>query len=95
MNLIPVISIAAIVIGIAGVIPHIWTMARSRQASGQSPVAWGMGVSTNAMMGYVNFAGYKAELLGAGNLAGGLLCALALALVMRLQGRRPAWRRAR
>lgn len=84
MNLLPVISTIAIVLGLAGVLPQIVAMLSRRSAAGQSSLGWTLGVAVNAMMAYVNLAGYGALALAFGNAAGGLLCAVALACTMRL-----------
>jgi hypothetical protein len=84
MNLLPVISTLAIVLGLAGVLPQIVAMVTRRSAAGQSTLGWTLGVAVNAMMAYVNLAGYGALALALGNVAGGLLCAVALACTMRL-----------
>lgn len=81
--LISLLSTIAILVGLAGTLPQIATMRRNRSAGGQSPLAWMLGIGVNLMMGYVNFVGFGAALLAAGNLVGGALCATALAVVLR------------
>jgi len=83
MNIIPIASSAAIVLGLAATLPQITTMVRTRSASGQSPLGWTLGLSVNVLMGYINLTGLHAELLGLGNLAGAALNAIALSCVMR------------
>lgn len=84
--LISVLSTAAIIVGLAGTVPQITTMLRSRSSDGQSPLAWGLGISVNAMMAYVNLVGFHAPVLALGNVAGATLCTIALGCVRRLAG---------
>lgn len=84
MNLLPIISTIAIVLGLAGVLPQIVAMLSRRSAAGQSSLGWTLGVAVNAMMAYVNLAGYGALALAVGNVVGGLLCVVALMCTMRL-----------
>lgn len=90
MTFITFCSTLAIFIGLFGVVPQIAAMLRSRSSAGQSSVGWSMGAAVNVMMAYVNFAGYDAVLLTAGNVAGATLCAVALLCVVRLRARADA-----
>lgn len=84
MTILSVISTLAILLGIAGVVPQIAAMVRRRSAAGQSPVGWLLGVTVNALMGYVNLEGYGATALALGNACGGFLCLIALTCALRL-----------
>jgi hypothetical protein len=84
--LISLISTAAILVGLAGTLPQIATMLRSRSSHGQSPLGWGLGISVNAMMAYVNLIGFHAAMLALGNVTGAALCTVALGCVRRLGG---------
>jgi hypothetical protein len=85
--LISILSTTAIFLGLAGVMPQITQMLRRGSAAGQSALGWSMGVTVNALVGYMNITQYDAALLAFGNLAGGALCGLALGIVLRLRDR--------
>jgi hypothetical protein len=92
MNLIAFVSIIAVIVGLAGTVPQIICMLRSRSSAGQSSTGWMMGVGVNAMMGYVNAVGYGAAVLALGNTLGLILNLVALSLVQRyrtVQAARP------
>lgn len=82
--LIQILSSFAVIAGLFGVIPQIVSMLSSGSSKGQSAAGWSVGVSVNAVMGYVNLVGLHAGLLAAGNAVAGTLCAFALLCVLRL-----------
>lgn len=84
MEPLALLSSLVIVLGLAGVLPHIAAMVRRRSAAGQSPLGWSMGLGVNALMSYINIVGHQDGLLGLGNLFGACLCAVALACAVRL-----------
>lgn len=75
----------AAVIGIAGIVPQLITMLRSRSSAGQSTVGWSFGIFTNASLAFVNLLGYHAPVLGSGNLASLSGCLTAVYLVRRFR----------
>jgi hypothetical protein len=83
MTTIQIASTIAVVTGLAGLVPQIWAMARTRSSSGQSPTGWTLGIGVNLLMGYVNFVAYDARGLAVGNVLGVLLCGIALTAVLR------------
>jgi predicted DNA repair protein MutK len=83
MTLLPILSTTAIVIGLAAALPQLATMFRTRSAAGQSSLGWSLGAFVNFLMAYVNFVGYKATMLAAGNVASVALCLIAVGLVAR------------
>lgn len=89
MNIISFITLIAIPLNLAGVIPHIATMMRSRSAGGQSPIGWVIGIIVNAMFGVVNLIGLGEVVLGLGSFAMAVLCAGALACVLLLPKGQP------
>jgi hypothetical protein len=89
MELVTIFSTVAMVLGLGGILPQLARMISSRSAAGQSSAGWGMGLVANLSMAYVNGTGFGAMLLCAYNIAGGLMCAAAMGLVLVL-GRRPA-----
>ena len=82
--LIQILSTFAVIAGLFGVIPQIVSMLVTGSSKGQSAAGWSVGVSVNAVMGYVNLVGLHAGLLAAGNALAGALCAFALLCVVRL-----------
>lgn len=90
MSFITLLSTVAIVIGLASGLPQLSAMLRNRSAAGQSAFGWGLGVFVNAMMAYVNFAGYHATALAAGNVLSVATCLTAVALVLRFGTVAPA-----
>ncbi|MCW3012962.1 MAG: hypothetical protein JWO02_54 [Solirubrobacterales bacterium] len=85
--LLSILSTTAIVLGLAGVMPQITEMLRRGSAAGQSALGWSMGMTVNALMGYMNITQYDASVLALGNVAGGALCGIALGIVLRLRER--------
>jgi hypothetical protein len=83
MSLLDLFSSAAIVIGLCAALPQLAAMLRARSAAGQSSLGWTLGAFVNGLMSYVNFAGYHAAVLAAGNVASLLICVLAVGLVVR------------
>jgi hypothetical protein len=83
MSLLPIASSAAIVIGLCAALPQLAAMVRARSAAGQSSLGWSLGAFVNLLMAYVNFAGYHATVLAAGNVASLALCLVAVGLVLR------------
>ncbi len=87
MSLISALSILAAVLGLSGAVPQIARMLRAGSAAGQSIAGWLMGAVCNACMIYVNFFGYHAPLLAAGNFATFALCAAAVSVIAWLHRR--------
>jgi hypothetical protein len=83
MSLLALASSTAIVIGLCAAIPQLAAMVRARSAAGQSALGWTLGVFVNALMAYVNLAGYHATALALGNVASLALCLAAVGLVLR------------
>jgi hypothetical protein len=83
MSLLDLFSSAAIIIGLCAALPQLAAMLRARSAAGQSSLGWTLGAFVNALMSYVNFAGYHAAVLAAGNVASLLICLIAVGLVVR------------
>jgi hypothetical protein len=83
MSLLPIFSTTAIVIGLCAALPQLGAMVRARSAAGQSALGWTLGMFVNFLMAYVNYVGYDATVLAAGNLASLGLCLVAVALVVR------------
>ncbi|MEN0015047.1 MAG: hypothetical protein AAGC46_16890 [Solirubrobacteraceae bacterium] len=83
MNSISILSTLAMAVGLAAALPQILQMVRTRSASGQSALGWGMGLVTNLSMAYVNEVGFGAKALMASNLLSGTLCLAAIALIGR------------
>lgn len=84
MTVLSLASALAAALGLAGVLPHIAQMLRTRSAGGQSPLGWSIGLSVNLLMAYVNTATGVGTVLVLGNLAGFALCGFALMCVLRL-----------
>jgi hypothetical protein len=87
MELVTLFSTVAMVLGLGGILPQLSRMISTRSAAGQSSVGWGMGLVANLSMAYVNATGFGAMILCAYNVAGGLLCASAMGLVLVLGSR--------
>jgi hypothetical protein len=85
MSLVTLLSLFAMVLGLGGIVPQLVRMVRARSAAGQSALGWAMGLAANLSMVYVNGAGLGAELLCISSVAGGTLCAVALALILSLE----------
>jgi hypothetical protein len=83
MSLLPILSTTAIVIGLAAALPQLAAMLNARSAAGQSALGWILGATVNALMAYVNYVGYGAKVLAAGNVASVGICLTAVALVVR------------
>lgn len=83
MSLLPILSSAAIVIGLAAALPQLSAMVRARSAAGQSALGWMLGATVNTLMAYVNFVGYHATPLALGNVASLAICLAAVGLVVR------------
>jgi hypothetical protein len=83
MSLLPILSSAAIVIGLAAALPQLSAMVRARSAAGQSALGWMLGATVNTLMAYVNFVGYHAAPLALGNVASLTICLAAVGLVLR------------
>jgi hypothetical protein len=90
MTLVTLLSTCAMLLGLGGILPQLVRMVRSRSASGQAPLGWGMGCAAHASMAYVNFFGFDSLLLSASNLVAGTLCATAIVLITTLRDRAPA-----
>ena len=69
MSLLPIFSTTAIVIGLAAALPQLAAMLNARSAAGQSALGWSLGAFVNCLMAYVNYVGYGAKVLAAGNVA--------------------------
>jgi hypothetical protein len=83
MSLLPIFSTTAIVIGLAAALPQLAAMLNARSAAGQSALGWLLGAFVNCLMAYVNYVGYGAKVLAAGNVASVGICLTAVALVVR------------
>jgi hypothetical protein len=83
MSLLPIFSTTAIVIGLCAALPQLGAMVRARSAAGQSALGWTLGAFVNFLMAYVNYVGYDAAVLAAGNVASLALCLVAVGLVAR------------
>jgi hypothetical protein len=83
MSLLPILSSAAIVIGLAAALPQLYAMLSARSAAGQSALGWTLGATVNTLMAYVNFVGYHATPLALGNVASLAICLAAVGLVLR------------
>jgi hypothetical protein len=90
MTLVTLLSTCAMLLGLGGILPQLVRMVRSRSASGQAPLGWGMGCAAHASMAYVNFFGFDSLLLSASNLLAGTLCAIAILLITALRDRTAA-----
>jgi hypothetical protein len=90
MTLVTMLSTSAVLLGLGGILPQLVRMLRSRSASGQAPLGWGMGCAAHASMAYVNFFGFDSLLLSASNVLAGSLCAIAILLIGLLRDRAPA-----
>jgi uncharacterized membrane protein YbhN (UPF0104 family) len=86
MSLLALFSSTAIVIGLCAALPQLAAMLRARSAAGQSSLGWTLGAFVNGLMSYVNFAGYHATALAAGNVASLVICLIAVGLVARFGG---------
>jgi hypothetical protein len=86
MSLLALFSSTAIVIGLCAALPQLAAMLRARSAAGQSSLGWTLGALVNGLMSYVNFAGYHATVLAAGNVASLVICLIAVGLVARFGG---------
>ena len=89
MTLVTFLSTCAMLLGLGGILPQLVRMVRSRSASGQAPLGWGMGCAAHGSMAYVNFFGFNSLLLSASNLLAGTLCAIAILLITTLRDRTP------
>jgi hypothetical protein len=89
MTTISLLTIAACVLGQAGIVPQLARMVRARSAAGQSPIGWMLGGLTNACLLYINLAGYHALMLAVSNTLGLLLCVACTAATLRLGDRPP------
>jgi hypothetical protein len=87
MTILTFLSTLAMVLGLGGILPQLVRMARSRSASGQSAVGWGMGLVASLSMAYVNGTGFDSALLCASNLSAAALCACAMGLILALGDR--------
>src|ERR1700759_5241076 len=83
MSFLPIASTTAIVIGLAASLPHLAAMLKARSPAGQSALGWPPGAFVNMLMAYVNYVGYGAKVLAAGNIASVGICLSAVALVVR------------
>jgi predicted DNA repair protein MutK len=90
MSLLPIFSTTAIVIGLAAALPQLAAMLNARSAAGQSALGWSLGAFVNCLMAYVNYVGYGAKVLAAGNIASVGICLSAVALVVRFGADAPA-----
>lgn len=85
MSFVSIASSLAIVLGFSGTLPHIRTMLRTRSSDGQSALGWSIGITVNALTGYVNLFGIGAVMLGIGNVLAGTFSTIALLCVLRFR----------
>jgi hypothetical protein len=90
MSYITLISTAAMLLGLGGIVPQIFRMARARSAAGQSAIGWLMCMGAQLSMAYLNGLVFGAPLLTASNLTAATLCAIALVLIGVMGRRAPA-----
>jgi hypothetical protein len=90
MSYVTLISTAAMLLGLGGIIPQIVRMARARSAAGQSAIGWLMCMGAQLSMAYLNGLVFGAPLLTASNLTAATLCAIALVLIAAMGRRAPA-----
>lgn len=82
-----ILTLTAMGLSLAGSVPQIATMARTRSADGQAWEGWAMYVVCGLIMAYVNWAGYHALLLTVSNLTSAAFCAAAMVLAGMLRSR--------
>lgn len=90
MTYITLISTVAMLLGLGGIVPQIFRMARARSAAGQSAIGWFMCMGAQLSMAYLNGLVFGAPLLTASNLTAATLCAIALVLIGVMGRRAPA-----
>jgi hypothetical protein len=90
MSYVTLISTAAMLLGLGGIVPQIVRMARARSAAGQSAIGWLMCMGAQLSMAYLNGFVFGAPLLTGSNLTAATLCAIALVLIAIMGRRSPA-----
>ena len=85
MTVVNLISVAAMALGLGGILPQLARMARSRSAAGQAPSGWATGLCAHLSMTYVNAAGLHAPILALYTSCSATLCAVALGTVLFLR----------
>jgi len=90
MTYITLISTVAMLLGLGGIVPQIFRMARARSAAGQSAIGWFMCMGAQLSMAYLNGLVFGAPVLTASNLTAATLCAIALVLIGVMGRRAPA-----
>ena len=90
MSVITLISTAAMLLGLGGIVPQIVRMARARSAAGQSALGWIMCMGAQLSMAYLNGLVFGSPVLTTSNLIAATLCAIALALIATMGGRASA-----
>ncbi len=90
MSYVTLISTAAMLLGLGGIVPQIVRMARARSAAGQSAIGWLMCMGAQLSMAYLNGFVFGAPLLTGSNLTAASLCAIALVLIAIMGRRSPA-----
>ena len=81
--LITTISLLAVLVGVTGIVPQLVTMLRTKSASGQSRLGWGLCFAANLGLGVVNAFGYHAVLLSVGDALSMSGCVAAVFLIRR------------
>jgi uncharacterized protein with PQ loop repeat len=84
MTAISLLSTFAVIVGLAGILPQLSRMLRSRSAAGQSAFGWSLGAAGNLSMLYVNLVGYHATILAVNNLIALMLCVVAMSIILWL-----------
>ena len=76
-------SLLAVLVGVTGIVPQLVTMLRTKSASGQSMLGWGLCFAANLGLGFVNAFGYHAALLAIGDALSMSGCVVAVFLIGR------------
>lgn len=76
-------SLLAVLVGVIGIVPQLVTMLKTRSASGQSMLGWGLCFAANLGLGFVNALGYHAVLLAIGDALSMSGCVVAVFLIGR------------
>jgi hypothetical protein len=77
------ISMLAVLIGVTGIVPQLFTMLRNRSSMGQSKLGWSLGFTANLALAFVNAFGNHAPVLAIGNVLSFSGCITAVCLVSR------------
>jgi hypothetical protein len=77
------ISMLAVLIGVTGIVPQLFTMLRNRSSMGQSKLGWSLGFTANLALAFVNAFGNHAPVLAIGNVLSFSGCITAICLVSR------------